>query len=53
MIPDPGFQKPTPYFAAAVERKLYTSSFISCIKSNLGKVKAAVELFSSMIHEYP
>lgn len=31
MIPEPGFQKPTPYLAAAVARKLYTSSFTSCV----------------------
>lgn len=29
MIPDPGFQNPTPYLAPAVARKLYTSWFIS------------------------
>jgi hypothetical protein len=27
MMPLPGFQKPTPYFAPAVDRKLYTSAF--------------------------
>lgn len=30
MIPEPGRQKPTPYLAPAVARKLYTSWFMSC-----------------------
>lgn len=29
MIPDPGFQKPTPYFALADAKKLYTSLLMS------------------------
>ena len=33
MMPEPGFQKPTPYLAAEVARKLYTSWFTSCVTS--------------------
>ncbi len=28
MIPEPGFQKPTPYLAPAVARKSYTSTLV-------------------------
>lgn len=48
MIPDPGFQKPTPYLAAAVARKLYTSSFTSCERF----VKKDFYLFECIIFEY-
>ena len=35
MIPDPGFQKPMPYFAPAEDRKSYTSLFVlmACARS--------------------